>query len=165
STQTIKGAKKILDDILGSVIDFRTVHKWVNENLLSFITKKYDLYYAFENLALSDRILGYIGRTQNYDHLSYYFDILAGGVRFAKSDTIIPKNKRIRPPRWFRTRAAPDDEVALNLQRLYNLSLNTIMKEIRPNLLTFLKYPIGLKEYLALVLKEDAKKVPKLLTA
>ncbi len=165
STQTIKGAKKILDDILGSVIDFRTVHKWVNENLLSFITKKYDLYYAFENLALADRILGYIGRTQNYDHLSYYFDILAGGVRFAKSDTTMPKNKRIRPPRWFRTRAAPDDEVALNLQRLYNLSLNTIMKEIRPNLLTFLQYPIGLKEYLALVLKEDAKKIPKLLNA
>ncbi len=162
TTQRIKDAKKILDDVLGPVIDFRSIHKWINENLLSFITNKYDLYCAFENLAHSDRILGYIGRTQDYTHLSYYFDILAG-VRFAKSDKILPTNKKIRPPRWFRTRAVPDDEIALNLQKLYSLPLNSIMKEIRPNLKLFLKFPIGLQEYLASILQEDAKKIPKLI--
>jgi len=162
ATQSIKDAKKIIDDVLGAVIDFRSIHKWINENLLSFITKRYDLYYAFDNLAHSDRILGYIGRTQDYAHLSYYFDILAG-VRFAKSDKILPKNKKIRPPRWFRTRAVPDDEIALNLQKLYYASLNSIMKEIRPNLNLFLKFPIGLKEYLASILQEDVKKIPKLI--
>ncbi|MBA7590990.1 hypothetical protein ES708_33135 [subsurface metagenome] len=161
-TNRIKDAKKIIDDVLGPVIDFRSIHKWINENLLSFITKRYDLYYAFDNLAHSDRILGYIGRTQDYAHLSYYFDILAG-VRFAKSDEILPKDKKIRPPRWFRTRAVPDDEIALNLQKLFSVPLNSIMKEIRPNLNLFLKFPIGIKEYLASILKEDVKKVPKLI--
>jgi len=161
-TNRIKDAKKIIDDVLGSRIDFRNIHRWINENLLSFITKRYDLYYAFDNLAHSDRILGYIGRTQDYAHLSYYFDILAG-VRFAKSDKLLPNNKKIRYPRWFRTRAVPDDEIALNLQKLYNMPLNSIMKEIRPNLNLFLKFPIGLKEYLASILQEDAKKIPKLI--
>ena len=162
ATQRIKDAKKILDDVLGPVIDFRTINKWINENLLSYITKRYDLYYAFDNLAHSDRILGYIGRTQDYAHLSYYFDILAG-VRFAKSDEILPKNKKVQPPRWFRTRAVPDDEIALYLQKLYNLPLNSIMKEIRPNLNLFLKFPIGIEEYLASILREDPKKIPKLI--
>ncbi|MHA1474247.1 MAG: AAA family ATPase [Promethearchaeota archaeon] len=162
ATNKIKDAKKILDDVLGPVIDFRSIHKWINENLLSYITKRYDLYYAFDNLAHSDRILGYIGRTQDYAHLSYFFDILAG-VRFAKSDKILAENKKIRPPRWFRTRAVPDDEIALNLQKLYSMPLNSIMKEIRPNLKMFLKFPIGLNEYLASILKEDVKKVPKLI--
>jgi len=162
ATQRIKDTKKIIDEVLGPRIDFRTIHKWINENLLSFITKRYDLYYAFDNLAHSDRILGYIGRTQDYAHLSYYFDILAG-VRYAKSDKLLPKDKKVRPPRWFRTRAVPDDEIALNLQKLYNLSLNSIMKEIRPNLKMFLKFPIGIKEYLASILQEDVKKIPKLI--
>ncbi|QEE15742.1 AAA family ATPase [Promethearchaeum syntrophicum] len=162
ATYRIKDTKKIIDDVLGPGIDFRSIHKWINENLLSYITKRYDLYYAFENLAHSDRILGYVGRTQDYAHLSYYFDILAG-VRYAKSDKILPKDKKVRPPRWFRTRAVPDDEVALSLQKLYTLSLNSIMKEIRPNLNLFLKFPIGIKEYLASVLQEDVKKIPKLI--
>ena len=164
ATQRIKDAKKIIDDVLGPVIDFRSIHKWINENLLSFITKRYDLHFAFDNLAYADRILGYIGRTQDYAHLSYYFDILAG-VRFAKSDEILPRNKKIRPPRWFRTRAVPDDEIALNLQKLYKMPLNSIMKEIRPNLNLFLKFPIGLKEYLASILQEDVKKIPKLIAS
>ena len=162
ATHKITDAKKIIDDVLGSIIDFRNIHRWINENLLSYITKRYDLYYAFDNLAHADRILGYIGRTQDYAHLSYYFDILAGSI-FAKSDEILPKNKKIRFPRWFRTRAVPDDEIALNLQKLYSMPLNSIMKEIRPNLNLFLKFPIGLKEYLASILQEDAKKIPKLI--
>ncbi|MHA2001312.1 MAG: AAA family ATPase [Promethearchaeota archaeon] len=155
-TDSIKGAKAVLDKVQGKIIDYRTVNKWINENILNYITRKADLMYAYDYLAYSDRILGYIGRTQDYKHLSYFYDLLSGGIRFAKSDKVLPKTK-IQPPRWFRTRAVPDDPISLSLQKLYYQPLNTVMQEIQPNLILFLKYNKKIREYLSQIIKAEPK--------
>ncbi|TFH28842.1 MAG: replication factor C large subunit, partial [Promethearchaeota archaeon] len=104
---TIKEAKRCVDEIDSKDITFNNVGSWINENILNFITKKQDLYHVYQNLAYADSILGRIGRTQDYGHLSYFYDILAGGVRFSKTDTKLPDTK-IQSPRWFRFRATPN---------------------------------------------------------
>ncbi|UYP47695.1 Replication factor C large subunit [Candidatus Lokiarchaeum ossiferum] len=154
---SLRSAKAAIDDIIGRDIDFRTIHKWINENLLNYVTKKVDIAFAYDNLALADRLLGIIGRTQDYAHLSYFFDIL-GGIRYAKSDNLMPKS-RVRPPRWFRFRAAPDDEIALTLQKLYRTSLNDIMRTIKPSLALHLKYQKNVARYLAPILNLPEKKI------
>lgn len=160
-TSTMLEAKKSLDGVLGKVIDFRNVHRWINENLLNYVSRKGDVQSAYHALAVADNILGYIGSTQDYSHLSYYFDILAGGIRFSKTDTK-KSTKSIRPPRWFRLRAAPDDEIALRLQSMYHVSLNSVMREIRPSLQLFLQHDDASVPYLAKILNEEPKKIKKL---
>jgi replication factor C large subunit len=157
---SIKEAKRVLDAVQSNQVDFNNIHKWINENLLVYISNKLELKFAFENLARADTILGYIGRTQDYQHLSYFFDILAGGIRFSKHGSKISK-KPIRSPRWFRTRAVPDDEIALKIQDLYRVSLNNVMQEIRPNLKVFAKANSKIQEYLGSLLNIPAKKVLK----
>ncbi len=157
-SDSIKKAKYVIDDVLGKDADFRTINKWINENILNYLKKREDIRFAFENLAQADQILGYIGRTQDYGHLSYFFDILAGGTKFSKSDKLVPL-KKIRPPRWFRLRATPDDEIALALQKLYRISLNEIMRNIRPNLPIFLQYQPDISHYFSSLLNIPEKKV------
>ena len=157
---TIKEAKRVLDEVQSNQVDFNNIHKWINENLLAYITNKLELKFAFGNLARADTILGYIGRTQDYQHLSYFFDILAGGVRFSRHSSKIPK-KPIRSPRWFRTRAVPDDEIALKIQELYRASLNNVMQEIRPNLKVFVKANSKIQDYIGSLLNLPPKKVLK----
>ena len=160
---TIIKAKRSLDKINHKDIDMRTIHKWIHENLPNFLTKKQDLYFAYEHMAIADRILGYIMRTQDYGHLSYFYDILAGGILLSKSDKILPKSQ-IRPPRWFSLRATPEDVVALALERHFRVSLNTIMRQIKPNLKLFLKYkPKIMQDYLAGLLNVQPKQIPKIL--
>jgi hypothetical protein len=117
--------------------------------------------FAFSHLAHADRILGYIGRTQDYKHLSYFFDILAGGIRFSKHDKKIPKKRKIKHPKWFRTRAVPDDEIALKLQDLYHVSLKTIMQEVRPNLQVLIKLNKRVNNYIGKILEISPKSVSK----
>ncbi len=169
TASTIKEAKRELDTISSRDADFRTIHRWINENIFKLLNKGWDLYYAFQHLAYVDHILGYILRTQDYKHLSYFYDILAGGIRFSKTDKRIAKS-RLRYPRWFRTSAPSDDESSKILQQLYRVSLNKIMKKIKPNLLLFLKYDKDLYDYLGKVLKitggdkkKEQKKVRRIL--
>ena len=131
STSTISEAKRVLEDVEQEDIDYNNIHKWLNENILNFITKTADLRYAFENLAYADRILGYIHRTQDWSPLSYFFDILAGGIRFAKSNLEFVKTT-INSPRYFRLRGNAEDETALKLQVLFRASLADILREISP---------------------------------
>jgi replication factor C large subunit len=159
---TILEAKKAVDEVQHKDINFRVIHKWINENILNFISNKKDLMYAFDHLAHADQILGYILRTQDYQHLRYFYDILAGGVRLSKSDLTINKNN-IRPPRWFRLRAASDDKIAIELQKLYRASLNEIMRNIKPNLKLFIKYDPLAIDFLAKILREEPKKIAKLI--
>jgi replication factor C large subunit len=159
---TIKAAKKVVDDIEQGDIDFRTINKWMNENILNFVSKKFDLAIAYASLAYADHILGYILRIQDYGHLSYFFDIIAGGLRFAKTDMVIQKNP-MRSPRFFRLRAAPNDEIALRLQKLYRASLNDIMRNLKPTLQLFLKYLPESAPYFAQALVQDPKKIGTLL--
>lgn len=154
---SVRSAKAAIDEIIGRDIDFRTIHRWLNENLLNYVTKKVDIAFAYDNLAMADRLLGIIGRTQDYGHLSYFFDIL-GGIRYAKSDSILPKSK-VNPPRWFRFRAAPDDEIALALQKLYRTSLNDIMRTIKPSLALYIKYQKNMAKYLEQILNLPEKKI------
>ncbi len=160
TSETIREAKHVLDNVQSNEVDYRNIHRWISENVLAFITRKIDQKFACENLAYVDRILGYIGRTQDYQHLSYFYDILAGGIRFAKHDQKIP-SKRLNPPRWFRTQAIPDDEIAATLQATYSVSLNTVMREIRPKLQYMIKYNTNIKEYLAGLLNKTEKDLVK----
>jgi replication factor C large subunit len=157
-TTTVRQAKDVLDDVQQEDIDFNNIHKWINENILNYITKPLDLRFMFENLAFVDTILGYIKRTQDYSHLSYFFDILGGGIRFAKNDTILSKS-RMDFPRFFRTRATPDDEYSLRLQQIYHASLNDILKEVRPILKQFLTSSSDVQSYFAAKFGCDPKQL------
>jgi hypothetical protein len=75
--------------------------------------------------------LGYIHRTQDWSPLSFFFDVLAGGIRFAKSDLEFVKSA-VNSPRYFRLRGNAEDEVALKLQTMFRASLNEILREISP---------------------------------
>lgn len=149
-----KEAKQAIDEIDSEDVDYRTIHRWINENLLDYIPNKKDLGYAFSYLALVDRILGYILRTQDYAHLSYFYDLLAGGIKYAKSDKTLPKSK-ILPPRFFRIRATPEDEVALKLEHLFRVSLNDIMRELKPTLRIFLSQSPSFSQFLVEFLSLD----------
>jgi replication factor C large subunit len=131
STATIIEAKRVLDDVEQEDIDYNNIHKWLNENILNYITKIHDLRYAFDNLAFADHLLGYIHRTQDWSFLPYFFDILAGGIRFAKSDLNFIKSS-VNSPRYFRLRGNAEDETALKLQTLFRVSLNEVLREISP---------------------------------
>jgi replication factor C large subunit len=147
SAPTIRAAKDVLDDVQQEDVDYNNLHKWINENMLNYIIKISDIRYACENLALADHILGYIGRLQDYGHLPYYFDLLAGGVRFAKSDLEFIKSK-VEHPRYFRLRATPDDEVSLKLQHLFRVSLNDVVKQLGPTLDQFKDSDGLIRQYL-----------------
>jgi replication factor C large subunit len=157
-TVDIKKAKQVLNDIEQKDVDFRNIHKWINENIFEFLQKPLDIYYAFQILANADHILGYINRTQDYSHLSYFFDILAGGIRFSKSDNIIPKLK-VNSPRYFRIRAAADDDNAIKLQKLFHVSLTEILRELRPILQQFLKINPEFRQFLATKLNVEESKL------
>lgn len=158
SSHKIVDAKRILDDVQQDDIDYQTIHRWINENLLNYISIFPDLAYAFENLAIVDRILGIINRTQDYSHLSYFFDILAGGILLVKSDEKYAK-ANIDKPRWFRTRATPDDENYLKLQKIFRVSLNEILRELRPTLELFIKNLPESRQFLLQKLNLDDKQL------
>lgn len=168
--KTIKEAKRVLDEVESKEISFNNIHLWLNENIFLFLTKKDELFHGFQNLAFVDKILGYIGRTQDYGHLSYFYDILSGGLRFAKlsptsSSKVIngpSKMKKIQSPRYFRIRATPDDEIALLLQKTYRAPLNEIMRDIRPLLPTLIESSREIKQYIAEILRTDPKNVIKI---
>ena len=161
-TKDIRSAKRVLDDVQSNEVDYRSIHRWIHENMLDFITRAIDRKLAYGHLAQVDRILGYIGRTQDYQHLSYFYDILAGGIRFSKHDTKISQ-KRLRSPRWFRTRAVPDDVVATILQDTFRVSLNTVMQEIRPKLQYFIEYNSQILDYLGNIMNLSPKQVKRTL--
>ncbi|MHA1673576.1 MAG: replication factor C large subunit [Promethearchaeota archaeon] len=159
---TIRDAKRCMDEIESKDISFNNVGSWINENIHNFITQKNDLYQVYQNLAFTDTILGRIGRTQDYGHLSYFYDIMAGGVRFSKTDSKLP-NKKIQSPRWFRFRAPANDENAQKLQKLYRLSLNEIMHDLRPYLIQVEKLDSKINAYFSSLFQVDPGKVGKLL--
>ncbi|MHA1612534.1 MAG: replication factor C large subunit [Promethearchaeota archaeon] len=160
--ETIRDAKRCLDEIDSKDISFNNLGSWINENIHNFITKKIDLYQVYQNLAYADTILGRIGRTQDYDHLSYFYDILAGGVRFSKTDSKI-SDKKLQSPRWFRFRAPANDEKAQKLQQIYHLSLNEIMREIRPYLAQIEGKDSKINIFLASQFQVEPEKVGKIL--
>jgi replication factor C large subunit len=160
-TATIKDAKDVLDKVQQDEIDYRSIHRWINENILDYITNIKDLRFAFEHLAHADHILGNILRTQDYSSLAYFYDIIAGGLRFSKSDTRLSTSK-VNSPKFFRTRAAADDDTSLFLQTLYRLSLNDIMRELKPSLRMIVEKDPSLTEFFELRLNIDPKKVLEL---
>ncbi|WP_457557724.1 AAA family ATPase [Candidatus Harpocratesius sp.] len=170
--ETIRNAKRNLNEIESKDITFNNIGLWINENIFNFLTKKEELFHGYQNFAFADRILGYIGRTQDYAHLSYYYDILSGGLCFAKGSTNLSSSsskvksripQKIKPPKYFRIRAIPDDEVSLILQKLYRAPLNEIMREIRPRIPLLTAADKDIREYLAKELGVDIKKLPKVL--
>ncbi|RLI64765.1 MAG: hypothetical protein DRO88_06415 [Promethearchaeia archaeon] len=168
SQQTIQDAKRVLDEVESKEISFNNIHLWLNENLFLFLSKKEEIYHGYQNLAFADKILGYIGRTQDYGHLSYFYDILSGGLRFAKQPPLRRQSatssmKKIQPPRYFRIRATADDEIALILQKLYRAPLNEIMREIRPRIPILLEAKKDVRSYFSQVLRVDSKQVNKIL--
>lgn len=158
--KTIKDAKRTLDEIENKDINFNSIGQWFDENILDYITKKQDVFYLYQNFAFADKILGYIGRSQDYGHLSYFYDILAGGIRFAKSDSKIP-DKKVKSPRWFRMRATPNDEIALRLEEMYRISLNNIMREIRPVLPLLIQKNTQVRDFFAHEMQIEPKNVLK----
>jgi replication factor C large subunit len=158
STTSVLAAKRLLDQVQQDDVDFRNIHKWINENILNFLFVKQDLREFFDRLAYIDQILGYILRTQDYSHLAYFYDLLAGTIRYSKSDSKVLKFK-VNSPRYFRLRAATDDDFALKLQELYRVSLNDIMRDLKPKLRTFASVWPELTEDLAKLLNFEAKKV------
>ncbi len=151
-TVTIREAKSVIDKISQRDADFRNIHRWIHENVFKFFNRDWDIYYAYENLAFVDRILGYLLRTQDYKHLAYFYDILAGGIRFSKTDKRVSRSK-LNYPRWFRTSAPADDKYAKTLQDLFRVSLNKVMKEIKPNLRIYSKVKPEIEDYLNKVFK------------
>jgi replication factor C large subunit len=145
---TFSDAKDMLDEVQQEDVEFRDFPRLFNENLLNYFNNNTDLAHAFEYLALVDRTLGIINRTQDYSHLSYFFDLLAGGIRIAKSDSVMPKS-RLEFPRFYRLRATPDDENLLKLQKLFRLSLNTLFRESRKILLEYVGCSQNIRHYLA----------------
>ncbi|MCF2141642.1 MAG: AAA family ATPase [Candidatus Lokiarchaeota archaeon] len=170
--ETIKDAKRTLDKIESKDISFNNIGLWLNENIFNFLTKKEELFYGYQNFAFADKILGYIGRTQDYAHLSYYYDILSGGLCFAKLSSNISsrtskikanKTKKIKPPKYFRIRAIPDDEISLVLQKLYRAPLNEIMREIRPRIPLLTAVDKEIRQYFAKEFNVDIKKISKVI--
>ena len=156
--QNIQDAKFAIDSIDSKDVDYRTIHKWMNENITKFFKNNTDLRNAIEHLAIVDNLLGHIGKTQDYSFLRYVFPILAGGMNLSKTDTMIYKGN-LRFPRWFNYKKPPNDEPTVELQKLFRVSLQKIMQEIKPNLQLFVKNDKEMTPYLSSILQVSEKKV------
>ncbi len=65
-------------------IDYETMMLWIAENIPNQLTDPEDLWRAYEALSRADVYLGRIKRTQNWDLLSYTFDLMGPAVALAR---------------------------------------------------------------------------------
>jgi replication factor C large subunit len=147
STNSISDAKQVLTTIIQEEIDYNNIHKWINENLLSFMLEKKDIIASFENLTLADSFLGYIYQSQDWSLLSYFLDIIAGGIRFSKSDKQYRKSE-LKLPQISHLPINFQDDYNIKLQNLFRISLIDVSRELIPALTSFKKLSPELANFL-----------------
>jgi replication factor C large subunit len=126
---TLKGMKEVTNR---TEIEYNFVHLWVFENFRVFLKTTPEYYWAYKHLALADKILGYTLTDMDFSHLSYFYDLISGGVVLAQEKPILVEKTRMNFPKFLSTRITQGDELTLALQKQMSVSIKTALQKVIP---------------------------------
>ena len=126
---TIKGMKEVTNR---TEIEYNFVHLWVFENFRAFLKTTPEYYWAYKHLALADKILGYTLTDMDFSHLSYFYDLISGGVVLAQEKPLQIEKTRMNFPKFISTRITQGDEFMIALQKHMSVSIKTALQKVIP---------------------------------
>ena len=113
-------------------IEYNFVHLWVFENFRSFLKTTREYYWAYKHIALADIILSNLLKDMDFSHLSYFYDVISGGVVLAQERPMQIEKMRMNFPRFMSTRISNHDDVTLSLQEKMSVSIKTAIQNVFP---------------------------------
>ncbi len=127
--KTLKGMKEVTNR---TEIEYNFIHLWVFENFRVFLKTTPEYYWAYKHIALADKILGYTLTDMDFSHLSYFYDMISGGVVLAQEKTIQVERAKMNFPKFISTRISQGDEITMALQKAMNVSIKTALQKVIP---------------------------------
>lgn len=79
-----KSVEEAKEAVNNSLIDYETLLQWIHENLPLQYEDPEELAKAYDALSLADVYLGRAKRTQRWEYMRYFFDLMSAGVALAK---------------------------------------------------------------------------------
>jgi replication factor C large subunit len=126
---TLKGMKEVTNR---TEIEYNFIHLWVFENFRSFLKTTREYYWAYKHIALADIILSNLLKDMDFSHLSYFYDVISGGVVLAQERPMQIEKMRMNFPRFMSTRISNHDDVTLALQEKMSVSIKTAIQNVFP---------------------------------
>jgi len=132
-------AWKVKKAVSNSEVDYETLIAWINDNVPRKYTEPEDLYRAFEALSRATLFLSRAKYRGHWSLLSYVFDLIGPGVRYARKSKSPAKARYSYPERIkLLAKAKEAREIRENLAAKIAARIGTSRKTVKSEVLPFL---------------------------